>query len=475
MNNKRTLSLGLILTILMLLSVVSCQQEEAQPTPAATELAQTSPLEETNTRAVSTGFGAVTADAEVQPLRSAALSFQLGGTVAEIPVSAGQDVQAGETLIRLEAATLENTLRQAQAGKASAEAAVDAANARLEVAKSGIARAEAAKKAAEAQLALIKSGPTAEEIAAAEQNVAAAEAAIVQAAGNRDAAVRVNPATVQSAQAEVASAQAQVDQLQQTYDDILDACFDLPDGSEVCPLYGPVEEQTRFNLEAAKANLEAARLAESEARAGATQAETYLAGSGITLAQAQRDQAQAQLDLLLAGAREEQVQQVQVGVEQAELGVQQAQVQVTQAEAALAQAQAALTKADADVQAAQKALDRMTLVAPFDGRVGDILVEVGELVGPGVPAISFGDFSGWQVETTDLTELDIVGVKLGLPAEVRVDALPGEVMQGTVSDIAAVSQLIRGDVTYPVTITLDETDLPLRWGMTATVDIETES
>ncbi len=135
-----------------------------------------------------------------------------------------------------------------------------------------------------------------------------------------------------------------------------------------------------------------------------------------------------------------------------------------------------MTKAEADVEAAQKALERMTLTAPFDGEVGEILTEVGELVGPGLPVVRYADFGGWLVKTTDLTELDVVAVKNGLPAEVRIDALPGEVLSGEVTDIATVAAVVRGDVTYEVTIALDETgDLPLRWGMTAEVNIETES
>jgi multidrug resistance efflux pump len=475
MKDKRTLIPILLLLIGLLFSLAACQNEEAAPTEEPAATSEASPLEDTNTRFIDTGFGTVTADGEIQPLRSANLSFQLGGNVAEILVESGEDVTEGDPLVRLDSAVLENALKQAQAGKAAAEAALQAAESELSVAQSGIARAEAAKKQAVAQLELVKAGATQEEIAAAEKGLAAAEAGIVTAAGNRDAAVRVSDAAVQSAQAKVAAAQAEVNQLQQTYDDIIDACFELPDGSEVCPLYGPVEERTRAQLEAAKANLTAAQTAEAEARAGTTPAEAYLAGTGITLAQAQRDQAQAQLDLILAGPRDEQIQQAQVDVDQADVGIQQALVQVTIAEAAVEQARAELVQAEADVGEAQKALERMTLFAPFDGRVGDINVEIGELVGQGVPVIQFGDFSGWQVETTDLTELDIVALKLGLPVEVRVDAIPGEVLNGTVTDIASVSKLNIGDVTYPVTVSLEETDLPLRWGMTVEVDIDTES
>ena len=228
-------------------------------------------------------------------------------------------------------------------------------------------------------------------------------------------------------------------------------------------------------MEAARANLDAARLAESEARAGATPAEAQLANTGVLVASALRDQAEAQLNLVKAGPREEQIEQARVGVEQADIAVQQATDQVTQAEASAVQAEANLVTAQANVESAQKALDRTILKAPFAGRVANVVVEVGELVLPNVPVAQLGDFGGWQVETTDLTELDVVGVKLGLPVEVTIDALPGEVLTGVVSDISAVSQEIRGDVTYPVTITLDNTDLPLRWGMTAFVDIETES
>jgi HlyD family secretion protein len=474
MNDKRNLIVTLLILVGLLFSLAACQTEEPEPTAAPDTGGELSALDETNTRSLETGFGTVTADGEIQPLRSASLSFQTGGNVAEILVESGADVQEGDPLVRLDAVPLEFALKRAEAGQAAAEAALQAAESELAVAQSGVARAEAAKKEAVAQLELVKAGATPEEIAAAEKNLAAAEAGIVTAAGNRDSAVRVSDAAVQAAQAKVAAAQAEVDQLQEAYDDIIDACFDLPDGGEICPLYGPVEENTRAQLAAAKANLAAAQSAEAEARAGVTPAEAYLAGTGITLAQAQRDQAQAQLDLIKSGARDEQIQQAQVGVDQSEIGIQQALVQIAIAEAAVTQAQAAVVQAEADVEAATKALERMTLFAPFAGRVGDINAEIGELVGPGVPVIQFGDFSGWQVETTDLTELDVVAVKLGLPVEVRIDALPGEVLNGTVTDIAPVSRLNIGDVTYPVTVTLEDTDLPLRWGMTVEVDIDTE-
>jgi hypothetical protein len=60
-----------------------------------------------------------------------------------------------------------------------------------------------------------------------------------------------------------------------------------------------------------------------------------------------------------------------------------------------------------------------------------------------------------------------------LSVEATIDALPGETLRGTVSDIAATASLVRGDITYVVTIDLEERpDLPLRWGMTVFVNVD---
>jgi multidrug resistance efflux pump len=62
----------------------------------------------------------------------------------------------------------------------------------------------------------------------------------------------------------------------------------------------------------------------------------------------------------------------------------------------------------------------------------------------------------------------------GQTALVRVDALPDAQLTGRVVRIEEQSVSSQGDVTYPVTIELDR-DVPgLRWGMTATVEIEAD-
>ena len=469
--NKKQIIAGLVVIVAIAATGSSIYQQFLAP-DAVVAAAATSEGEMVITSApAQTGTNAVSAEGVITPLRHANLSFLMGGPVAEILAEEGTAVAAGDPIMRLEAADLELGVRQAQAGVTTAEAGLAAAQAQLELAQVRVASAEIGVSAVQAQLALVKAGPRPEEIAAAEKGLAAAASGVSQAAGSRDAQLNISDAQIRGAEANVAAEIASVRTIQDGYDAIIEACFKLPDGSEVCPLYGPTEENTRAQLEIAQLQLSAAQEALDALRAGPTAAQQRAAGGAVAIAAANRDLAQAQLDLLLAGATPEQIRQAEVGVEQAQLGVEQARTAVTQAEAAVTQAEAAVTQAQAGLAAAQNALDRMTLTAPFAGTVVGILVDEGELASSGVPAVVLADISGWVVETTDLTELDVVALAVGDAAEVRIDAIDDEVVSGTVTEVAAVSTLTRGDVTYAVTIQLDPSDLPLRWGMTAFVDV----
>ncbi len=421
---------------------------------------------------VDASASSVAAEGLLLPQERAALAFQLGGAVAEIAAAEGQVVAAGAPLIRLNATTVEAAVARTAAGLAAAEAGLAAAQAGLAVAEAQRTTADAALVAAEAQLALTQAGPRPEQLAAAERNVAAAAGGVAQAAAERDAALDVSDAVVRAAEAQLAAAQAQLTALQDAYDTILTTCVTLPDGSEVCPLLGAPEESTRAQVAAAEANAAAAQLALDEARAGATEAEQRSAAAGVSVAVAQQSLADAQRDLLLAGARAEQIRLAEIGVARARLGLTTADVAVEQTAAAVAQAEAGVQSATADAEEARVALARLTLSAPWAGTVSELLPEVGELVAPGVAVARLGG-GGWVVETTDLVELDVVRVAVGQEVEVTLDALPGETLRGTVIDVGRVPEVTLGDVTYRVRIALDDTpDLPLRWGMTALVSIE---
>lgn len=456
--NKRMVIFSALLLLLGALAL-------AQPRGKATAVAA-APAAQTTARTVS-------AEGQVVPLFHVDLAFQTGGLVAELLVAEGDRVQAGDPLIRLDSAEVELALRQAEARLASAQTGVVLAQNQQALAETGIRTAEAQLESAQANLVLAQAGARPEEIAAAESRLASAQASVNQAIGQRDTALNVGTtAQIRGAEAQVAAAAAEVRGLEEQYDTILTTCFDTPTG-EVCPLLGTVEETTRFRLDAARQNLAAAQAGLDALRAGPTAAQRQAAQGGVGLAIANRDLAQAQLDLLLAGSTPEQIAIAEVGVRQAEVGVALAQTAVQEAAAGVIQAEAGVAQAQAGVAAAQLALERMTLRATFTGTVSQINVNVGELVGGGAPALTLADFATWQVKTTDLTELDVAFVDEGDPVRLQFDAIPGETVTGRVTQVALVAGLARGDVVYEVTIALDAAPaLPLRWGMTTVVEIE---
>ncbi len=131
-----------------------------------------------------------------------------------------------------------------------------------------------------------------------------------------------------------------------------------------------------------------------------------------------------------------------------------------------------LNAAKAQVTAAQNTLAQYTLVAPFDGTVTKVNLTIGQHVEPGVPAIQLADFSTWYIETSDLTELEVVRISTGQQAEVSVDALPDVNLKATVTEIAPVFTSKSGDILYTVKLRLSNPDPALRWGMTVEVTFQ---
>ncbi|MBN1264647.1 MAG: HlyD family efflux transporter periplasmic adaptor subunit [Anaerolineales bacterium] len=137
------------------------------------------------------------------------------------------------------------------------------------------------------------------------------------------------------------------------------------------------------------------------------------------------------------------------------------------AEARLANARAAYTAAD-------QALTDSALTAPYSGTITTINVRENEWISPGIAAMLIADLSSLQVETTDLSEIDVPLVMVGSPVTVTFDALPDLVLDGTVVRIAEKASEGAG-VNYTVIIELDTIPEQIRWGMTAFVDIDIES
>jgi len=136
-----------------------------------------------------------------------------------------------------------------------------------------------------------------------------------------------------------------------------------------------------------------------------------------------------------------------------------------------AQAKADQAKAQWDTAAANLALG--TLPAPFDGTVVDVAVIPGEWVQGNQVVLTLADLNHLQITTTDLSERDIVRVKLGQSVSVYIEALDVTV-EGRVIKISPIAETVGGDVVYPVMIELSDQPDGLLWGMTAEVQIQTK-
>jgi multidrug resistance efflux pump len=173
----------------------------------------------------------------------------------------------------------------------------------------------------------------------------------------------------------------------------------------------------------------------------------------------------------------------QLDVDQAEADLQAAKAEVANAKAAfdrvkngpdpetIALAEARVSNAQSQLMASQSALDEMEIKAPFDGTVGKLNVHTGDWVTPGQLILAMVDLKHVRVETTDLSERDVVRVKVGEEVTVHVKALDMDI-QGTVAQIAPMADTLGGDVVYQTIINLDEVPEGLLPGMSADVKYE---
>jgi multidrug resistance efflux pump len=124
----------------------------------------------------------------------------------------------------------------------------------------------------------------------------------------------------------------------------------------------------------------------------------------------------------------------------------------------------ALKNAEAQAEAAKSGLEDLELIAPFTGKVISNDLKAGQAVSPAV-VVMLGDISSWRVETTDLVEMDIVNIHSGDPVTITFDAIPDLKLNGSVNRIKQIGQASKGDITYSVTIDLDQTDPRILWNM----------
>lgn len=404
---------------------------------------------EIDTEPVQTGLG-VSGFIEAEEI---ALAADIGGRVVDLPVDEGDEVQAGQVVVRIDTALL--------------DAQRDAAAARVEIAR--------------AERDLLAAGVPDEVIAQAEAQVAIAEAAVTAAgvALQGAAAVRNDPQQIEvqvvEAAAQVASAQHQVNaanaqlnfagRQQQVYDlyftteEKLETWFGeeatedmyIPLDLAVAPLEYTAAVERLNDVQAALG-----RSQEVLDALGSVQADPQQLQGQVVDAQAALNNATAELARATA-----ELEALKVGPGAASLAV---------ADSRVAEAESALAGVEAQIE-------HMVITAPQDGIVLERAIHPGELAAPGVPVITLAN-----LDTVELTVYVSAGqldkVALDQAVTVRVDSFPRRSFTGGVVNIADEAEFTprsvqtaeeRVNLVYAVKIRIDNPDHALKPGMPADV------
>jgi HlyD family secretion protein len=140
-----------------------------------------------------------------------------------------------------------------------------------------------------------------------------------------------------------------------------------------------------------------------------------------------------------------------------------------------------IKQSEANLKSALDDLKKTTYVSPIDGMITSLRVEEGEvaIVGTmnnaGTVLLTIADLSVMEVEV-EVDETDVVNVKLGQIAKVKVDAFSDQIFLGKVTEIGS-SALQKTTVgsqesrNFKVVITLENTDQRLKPGLSASADI----
>lgn len=191
-------------------------------------------------------------------------------------------------------------------------------------------------------------------------------------------------------------------------------------------------DQAAANLKVALANLEQVRVEESDARRALRRSEELLAQGFVS--DAAHDGVRARFE---------------------------------KAQAAVRSLQAAVAVAEANLRAAEVALEQTLIRAPFDGVVLTKAANIGDVVTPFSSAIdakgavvTMADMATLEVEA-DVAESNLARVRVGMPAEIQLDALPDQRFRGTVARMVPTVDRSKATVLVKVTfVDRDERVLP---------------
>jgi multidrug resistance efflux pump len=443
-------TLVMLIISLFALGLTNCSLQNSTPVTTQATISPVSMSQPSN--------GSISANGVLLPNRQLLLSFGAGGLVDSIAVGLGETVQAGETLLQLDTTQAQMAVDKAEIELATAQKNYDLIESNLPVNHNAAMAAVLLElMTAQQDLERLYSNADIARVAAFNDMVAA-EQAVGEA--KYQLYYFTIPATLKGNDPIKALelAKEKLDLARQAYKPYKNQPEEIGFSSTKNPTaINQHQRDLKEQLDSAQGDYNAV-LRWFELEAAFTEAQVRLAGAEleyeqlqngpdpdeVALADARVANAQAQLDLVRAESH-------------------------TAEQLLLAKSQT--ESARAELKAAQTQIGQLTLRAPTDGVISAIHIAEGEWVVPGAVVLEMLDLSSWLVETKNVGELQIGQIKTGQGAQVRFNAFQGEVVPGQVIAISPQAVVQQGDTTYTLVIALESTDLNLRSGMTARVEI----
>ncbi len=438
-SRRNQVILGIVL-LLIVIGVVAFVNARANAQAPSTSNLQTTTVSR------GTISSSVVAAGTVSAKQSANLTWQATGTVGSIDVKEGQVVTAGQQLASLSSSDIPQNVISAQADLVAAQQALS------DLLNSTTAQAQALQNLQNAQNALnnyqfnfpATQAQTQANLTTAQNNL--------QIAQNRLTTMNTSRAS-----------QAAIDTAQAAYDQAVAA---------VNAAQAVVASSSGVQLTAARANL--ART-ENTRDAALVTLQWYLGKPNA------QDIANAQANVASAQSALAQAQQAWDLVKN---GPDQTQLDLLKSQLADAQRANDLVKngpnpddvaaAKARIAGDQSIINDMRITAPFSGTVTDVSNLVNDQVSPGTAAFRIDDLAHLEV-VVSVAEIDVVNVKVGMPAQMTFDALSGQTYDGKVTEVSPVGTTSQGVVNFNVTVELTNPDSNVHPGMTAAVSIITAS
>jgi membrane fusion protein (multidrug efflux system) len=197
-------------------------------------------------------------------------------------------------------------------------------------------------------------------------------------------------------------------------------------------------------IDQAKAQITAAQAAKAAAQADVvrtqeerTRQEALLQTHSATQQKVEQAVADEQRLAAQLASRDADIEQAKTTLRSSEIAVESERRGKAVYESQQSQLLADLHAKEAAVTVARVNLGYTKITAPGDGTVGERQVRPGQLVSPGTQVILFVSSVKW-VEA-NYRETQLTHMKIGDPAEIRVDEYPGEIVRGKIAEIAPAS------------------------------------